>query len=245
MTQSTAARVRMGVAVTAAGLLPAVGQDMDMVKRKPNIIMCMTDDQGWGDVGYNGNPIAKTPNLDRMAEEGLRFDRFYAAASVCSPTRASCLTGRNTFRTGVFFANEGILRPEEFTMMAFVKSKGYTTGHFGKWHLGTLTKTERDSNRGRPGNDAEYNPPWEHEFDTCFSTEAKVPTWDPMRKPTGKVPWQGWKALGPDDEYKDYGTHYWNERGQKATDNLHGDDSRVIMDRALPFIRKAAEAETP
>jgi arylsulfatase A-like enzyme len=212
--------------------------------KKPNVILCMTDDQGWGDVGYNGNPIAKTPNLDRMAAEGLRFNRFYSAAPVCSPTRASCLTGRNPFRTGVFFANEGILRPEEFTMMEYLKGKGYRTGHFGKWHLGTLTKTERDANRGRSGNDAEYNPPWAHGFDVCFSTESKTPTWDPMKKPL-EAPGTGWKALSPDDAFKEFGTHYWNEKGKKVTDNLAGDDSRVIMDRAIPFIQKATESESP
>jgi hypothetical protein len=61
----------------------------------PNMIFVMTDDQGWGDVGYNGHPKIKTPNLDAMAVAGIRFDRFYATASVCSPTRAACLTGRN------------------------------------------------------------------------------------------------------------------------------------------------------
>lgn len=213
--------------------------------QRPNIILCMTDDQGWGDTGYNGNPVAKTPHLDRMAQAGLRFDRFYSAAPVCSPTRASCLTGRNPYRTGVFFANEGILRPEEFTLMAFLKSKGYTTGHFGKWHLGTLTTAGKDSNRGRPGNDAEYNPPWEHGFDVCFSTEAKVPTWDPMKQPVKNASRHGWKALTADDEYREYGTFYWNEKGEKVTDNLEGDDSRVIMDRALPFIRDAAESDMP
>jgi len=136
-----------GTALLGTALLPAVANEDKQVK-KPNIILCMTDDQGWGDVGYNGNPVAHTPNLDQMAAEGLRFDRFYAAAPVCSPTRASCLMGRNPFRSGVFHANRGILRPEEFTLMEFLKAKNYTTGHFGKWHLGTLTKTVKDSALG-------------------------------------------------------------------------------------------------
>jgi arylsulfatase A-like enzyme len=230
--------------LTGAAALVGQTAKAKTMDKKPNIILCMTDDQGWGDTGYNGHPVVKTPNLDEMAKTGLRFDRFYAAAPVCSPTRASCLMGRNPYRTGVFTANKGILRPEEFTLMKFLKAKGYTTGHFGKWHLGTLTTKERDSNRGKPGNDAEYNPPWEHNFDTCFSTEAKVPTWDPMKKPP-KASKQGWKALSQDDEHKPYGTYYWDEKGRKVTDNLEGDDSRVIMDRALPFIQSAAKSETP
>jgi arylsulfatase A-like enzyme len=242
-----------GAALAGVGLFPMAGKKGKSMTSKPirqahggpNVILCMTDDQGWGDVGYYGQSPAHTPNLDKMAEEGLRFDRFYAAAPVCSPTRASCLSGRNPFRMGVFHANQGILRPEEFTLMKFLKDKGYTTGHFGKWHLGTLTKTERDSNRGKPGNDAEYNPPWEHNFDVCFSTEAKVPTWDPMKKPKQGAGGKGWQALGADDEFVEYGTYYWDEKGKKVTDNLEGDDSRVIMDRAIPFIERAAKSETP
>ena len=237
--------MKAGAALAGASLFPRLVRGDAGMNKRPNVILCMTDDQGWGDVGYNGNPVAKTPNLDRMAKEGLRFDRFYSAAPVCSPTRASCLTGRNPYRMGVFFANEGILRPEEFTMMEFLKGKGYTTGHFGKWHLGTLTKTGKDANRGKSGNEAEYNPPWERGFDVCFSTESKVPTWDPMKKPKTGASGSGWKALGPNDEFAEYGTHYWNEKGETVTDNLDGDDSRVIMDRAIPFIRSAVKNQTP
>ena len=68
---------------------------------RPNIILIMTDDQGWGQTGYYNHPILETPNLDAMASNGIRFDRFYAAAPVCSPTRASVLTGRSNNRTGV------------------------------------------------------------------------------------------------------------------------------------------------
>ncbi len=67
---------------------------------KPNIILCMSDDQGWGDVGYNGHPYVKTPNLDAMSRAGIRFDRFYSGAPVCSPTRGSALTGRHPFYLG-------------------------------------------------------------------------------------------------------------------------------------------------
>ena len=70
---------------------------------KPNIILIMTDDQGWAQTGYYEHPVLKTPNLDAMAENGLRFDRFYAGAPQCSPTRASILTGRNNDKTGVFY----------------------------------------------------------------------------------------------------------------------------------------------
>ena len=72
-------------------------------KNKPNIILIMTDDQGWGQTGYYNHPILKTPNLDSMATNGLRLDRFYAGSPLCSPTRATVLTGRSNDRTGVFY----------------------------------------------------------------------------------------------------------------------------------------------
>jgi len=71
---------------------------------RPNVILVMTDDQGWGDTGYNGHPYLQTPHLDRMSAEGVTFTRFYSAAAMCSPTRASVYTGRHPYRTGVTFA---------------------------------------------------------------------------------------------------------------------------------------------
>src|SRR5690606_1303916 len=107
-------------------------------RKRPNIILAMADDMGWGDVAYNGHPVIQTPHLDALAREGLRFDRFYAP-TVCSPTRGSCLTGRHPFRYGIVNANVGRLPARELTLAEALKTAGYTTGHFGKWHLGTLT----------------------------------------------------------------------------------------------------------
>lgn len=103
---------------------------------RPNIILVMADDQGWGDVAYNGHPFVQTPELDAMAEEGFVFDRFYAAAPVCSPTRASVLTGRHPIRAKV--PNHGrYMREKEITIAETLKAKGYVTGIFGKVHLGS------------------------------------------------------------------------------------------------------------
>jgi arylsulfatase A-like enzyme len=115
---------------------------------RPNVILCMADDQGWGDVGYNGHPYLKTPNLDDMSRSGLRFDRFYSGAPVCSPTRGSALTGRHPYRYGIYTANTGHMRDQEVTLAEALKTQGYATGHFGKWHLGTLTQDIRDGRRG-------------------------------------------------------------------------------------------------
>jgi arylsulfatase A-like enzyme len=101
---------------------------------RPNIVLVMADDQGWGQVGYNGHPTLKTPNLDAMAAAGIRFNRFYAAGPVCSPTRASVLTGRTHNRTGVPSHGHNLCLQEK-TLPQALKNAGYTTGHFGKWHL--------------------------------------------------------------------------------------------------------------
>ena len=107
--------------------------------KKPNIILCMADDQGWGDVAYNGHPVLKTPNFDAMAAAAQRFDRFYAAAPVCSPTRGSVMTGRHPNRFGCFKWGH-TLRPQEITIAKALQKAGYITGHFGKWHLGSVCK---------------------------------------------------------------------------------------------------------
>lgn len=198
-----------------------------MGQTRPNIVLVMADDLGWGDVGFNGNTIIKTPALDEMAANAVQFTRFYAASPVCSPTRGSCLTGRNAERYGIHFANVGHMEQREITLAEVLRQEGYTTGHFGKWHLGTLTQTTSDGHRGgREKFKAEYSPPWDNGFDVCFSTEQAVPTWDPMKEQT--IP-----------------TRYWEGNGVFATENLDGDDSRVIMDRALPFISGAVRNKKP
>ena len=104
---------------------------------KPNVVLVMADDQGWGQMGYMNHPALKTPHLDAMSENGLRLDRFYAGGPVCSPTRATVLTGRTHDRTGVFDHGYA-LRIQEKTLGQAMKKAGYATGHFGKWHLNGL-----------------------------------------------------------------------------------------------------------
>lgn len=115
--------------------------------QKPNFVLVMADDQGWGDVGYNSDSPLQTPVMDEMAATALRFDRFYAAAPVCSPTRGSVLTGRHPNRFACFSWGHPI-RPQEVTVAEALKQAGYTTGHFGKWHLGSTRKASPVS----PGN---------------------------------------------------------------------------------------------
>lgn len=103
----------------------------------PNIILMMGDDHGWEETGYNRHPHVKTPVLDEMAATGLKFERFYAAHSSCSPTRASFLTGRHPNRMGTF-APGWSLRPEETTIGHLLAKAGYHCMHLGKWHVGAV-----------------------------------------------------------------------------------------------------------
>ena len=106
-------------------------------EKKPNILLIMTDDQGWGDVRSHGNPKIDTPTMDRLAASGARFDRFYVSP-VCAPTRASLLTGRYHERTGVHGVTRGYetMRSTEVTLAEILRQAGYATGCFGKWHNG-------------------------------------------------------------------------------------------------------------
>jgi arylsulfatase A-like enzyme len=118
---------------------------------RPNIVLMMSDDQGWGETAYNGHPHLHTPVLDAMARTGLRLDRFYAASPVCTPTRASLLTGRHANRSGAFSPNWST-RPEEITLAHILKQAGYRTAHYGKWHVGPVKK-ESPLNPNRMGFD--------------------------------------------------------------------------------------------
>lgn len=205
-------------------LLPADAK----VRTSTNVILLMSDDQGWGDVGFNGNDKIHTPNLDEMAADGVRFDRFYASAPLCSPTRGSCLTGRYPFRFGVLAAHTGGMRVGEITIAEMLKSKGYRTGFFGKWHLGWVKEADAGS-RGF------YSPPSQHGFDTFFATTSAVPTWNPSVTPAnwsswGNKPGEPWKGGAP-----------YVQDGVEVTENMTGDDSRVIMDRVVPFIEKSKD----
>lgn len=227
---------------------------------RPNIILCMADDMGWGDPSYNSMTVTypngsnhvdqgwiNTPTMDAMAANGLRFDRFYSASSVCSPTRASCLTGRNPTRVGIGNANSGRLGFDETPLSEILSDAGYTTGHFGKWHMGTMTTLRDDGNRGASGNSADYSAPWHHGYDVCFATESKVPTYDP------------YKLASSFDDPSFYGTRYWripdtwNETSgegdvvlpAEVNNPINGDDSKLLADKAIPFMQGAVSNNTP
>lgn len=103
----------------------------------PNVVLILTDDQGWGDFGIHGNDMISTPAIDQMARTGAHFERFYVSP-LCAPTRASLLTGRYALRTGTWWVSKGLenMRGEEVTIAEVFKDNGYATGCFGKWHNG-------------------------------------------------------------------------------------------------------------
>jgi len=128
----------------------------DELASKPNIIVIFADDLGYGDIGAYGSSTIKTPNIDQMAAQGAKFDEFYAASPVCTPSRAALLTGRYPIRQGIHhvFYPESFqgLDPEEITIAELLKGAGYATGLVGKWHL---------------GHHAQYMP-WNQGFDNFF-----------------------------------------------------------------------------
>jgi arylsulfatase A-like enzyme len=146
---------------------------------RPNIILVMADDMGWGETSYNKHPVLKTPNLDAMAAAGLRFDRFYAGAPNCSPTRATVMTGRSNDRAGV--ENHGFaLRRQEKTVVQALRAAGYVTGHFGKWHLNGY------SGPGAPVLGTDDHNPGEFGFDEWLSVTNFFDR-DPLLSRKGKV----------------------------------------------------------
>jgi len=130
-------------AVTASSLIPSVAWAKTTT---PNIIIIFADDLGYGDLSCFGHPTIQTPNLDRMAAQGAKLTQFYAAASVCTPSRAGLMTGRLPIRNGMCSDKRAVLFPDsagglpatEITIASMLKQKGYSTACVGKWHLGHL-----------------------------------------------------------------------------------------------------------
>ena len=191
----------MAVLFPVAGLVPGAGQ---VLADRPNVVVIMADDLGYGDVSCYGATALKTPNIDRLAAEGLKFTSGYCSASTCTPTRYSLLTGTYAFRgknTGIAPPNApAIIRPGTETVASILHGAGYVTGVIGKWHLGL-------GGAGGPDWNGDLKPgPLEIGFDTCFllpTTNDRVPqvyVHDhrvPNLDPADPL-WVGRKKPGPD-----------------------------------------------
>ncbi len=138
-------------------------------KELPNILLIYTDDLGYGDLSSYGHPVVQTPNLDKLASEGMRLTNYYAPSALCSPSRAALLTGRTPYRTGIkswIPENTGIyLRKTETTLAELLKGRGYNTALIGKWHLNSDLGTKDEAQ------------PLDHGFDYAFGHNAfQIPT---------------------------------------------------------------------
>ncbi|MDO8543804.1 MAG: sulfatase-like hydrolase/transferase [Opitutaceae bacterium] len=160
------------IGIVAAGLLAGIIAARSAAAQPPNFVLVMADDQGWGDMAYQGHPRLHTPNFDAFSREGIRFDRFYAAAPVCSPTRGSVLTGRTPNRFGCFSWGRP-LRPQEVTLAEVLQTAGYATGHFGKWHLGSVQKGSPVS-PGASGFDEWVSSPNFFDLDPILSVQGRA-----------------------------------------------------------------------
>lgn len=142
------------VKLLGAGALASVWAGSELgaaTKTKPNVIVILTDDLGYGDLGCYGNPYTKTANLDKFAEEGVTFTHCYAASPNCSPARTGLLTGRMPYRAGVYDimgkSAERTLRESEVTIAELLKQVGYDTFHAGKWHLNHAKENGKEAPR--------------------------------------------------------------------------------------------------
>lgn len=150
---------------------------------RPNIVIIYADDLGYGDLGCYGHPTLRTPNLDRMAREGMRFTEFYSAAEVCTPSRAALLTGRYPVRSGMAHDRYRVLRsqstghlPEgEITLAEALRANGYATGMVGKWHLGVWSNDPEGHPR-RHGFDSYFGLPHSNDMDPVAGNPPRANT---------------------------------------------------------------------
>lgn len=156
-----------------AAMLLIANQATAQKSKSPNIIVILADDLGYGDLGCYGHPTIRTPYLDQMATEGMRFTQFYSGAAVCTPARAGLLTGRLPARTGVYGKGDVFrqnsasgLPLAEITMAEMLKTKGYATGLVGKWHLGHL----QEFLPTRQGFDYWFGVPYSNDMGKVFTT---------------------------------------------------------------------------
>jgi len=134
--------------IGAAAVAPAVMSQMNAAERKPNIIFILADDLGYGDVGCYGQKRIKTPNLDRMAAEGVRFTQCYAGSTVCAPSRCALMVGQHTGHCIIRGNGTVPLRPEDTTVAELLKKSGYATALIGKWGLGEAGTTGVPNRKG-------------------------------------------------------------------------------------------------
>ena len=163
---------------------------VEKIEQKPNIIIYLTDDLGYGDLGCYGNPIIKTPGIDKFASEGVLLTDCHSAGTVCSPSRAGLLTGRNPYRSGFYYiqgAYGAYLKSDELTLAELLKSEGYDTAFMGKWHLSRLEKSEKYDEPGPGDQGFDY---WFASTHNAFGGPKNFGKFIRNGEPVGEV--EGW-----------------------------------------------------
>jgi arylsulfatase A-like enzyme len=247
------------IAAVSFAQIPAAGVEMQANHKRPNIVLIMADDLGWGDVAFNGNKKVHTPALDQLVQDGVKLERFYVAP-VCSPTRGSCMTGRNPNRYGTIWASRAPLPRQEETIGDLLQGAHYRTGFFGKWHLGAITPECEEGFPGPKLPRETYSAPWHHGFEVCFATESAMPNYNPM------VWDDDWNLNSTAKTANKYimdrpivygeGTligkplprwpfNFWLGEHKPAPGPIAGDASEIIMDPAIRFITESVEENRP
>ncbi|MGE3818514.1 MAG: arylsulfatase [Isosphaeraceae bacterium] len=164
-----------GLLAAACVCAPGFAQESAQV-RKPNILLIVADDLGYGDLGVQGQRVIATPNLDRLAAEGMRFTRGYAGSTVCAPSRCALMTGLHTGHALIRGNAQVPLRPEDVTMAEVLKSAGYATGLFGKWGLGEEGSTGVPNRQGFDSFFGFLNQHHAHNYypDFLYRNEARI-----------------------------------------------------------------------
>jgi len=215
------------------------------MKNKPNIVYILADDMGYGDVScLNENSKIRTANIDRLAEEGMRFTDAHASSAVCTPSRYSILTGRYNWRSrlkeGVTFGYDGpIIEPGRMTVASLLKEHGYATACLGKWHLGWTwprkSQVNEDVDYSRPIADGPTSVGFDYFFGISASLDMPPYVWVRNDLPT---------AIPDRICQSSSGKAFWRE-GPIAPDFRHGDVLPTLTGKALQWIHDCAERRTP
>lgn len=210
-----------------AGL--SYGQDRRATTSRPNVLLILTDDMGYGDLSAYGSPVNYTPNLDKLAGWGMKMGHCYAGSAVCTPSRASILSGRFPLRFDIQWAftdNDEYLPVQTQTLPQLLKAHGYTTAHIGKWHLGGLRVQDFEARAaGKPANPG----PHEHGFDQYLCNIE-----DPLVR----------KDLIKDRVlYRKGGTTM--VRNDRRTAPQAGNWETIKVDEALDFMQKSGKGQKP
>tara|TARA_R110002096_G_scaffold147220_3_gene306913 strand:+ start:2527 stop:3876 length:1350 start_codon:yes stop_codon:yes gene_type:complete len=198
---------------------------------RPNVILAMADDMGWMDLSCYGNDRVATPNIDRLAKEGIKLTQYYSASAVCSPTRVSVLTGKYPLRFNVtgHFNDRGQFLPKCNTLPALLKTAGYQTAHVGKWHLGGLRVADAERRDQIPG-------PREHGFDHFLTQQEQQPLRGTMgRERTlfrqgGTCLFRNDEVVGEDDPYYPmYLTDIYGDESVRLIEEFHQSDKPFFL----------------